>query len=144
MLNSRRFVRTGMNEAIAERVIAKGVVFADIQDCAEAMMKLVSDDSINGKTIPIISPAKITEPRKGKNLAIVPRTWAKRGYMDLNMDDDEKGTLLDEMQQIVLKTSHRLENCPGGKEGFIEIISILQQNGEAWLLMPEINRLLCT
>ena len=108
-LNSRRFVRTGMNEAIAERVIAKGVVFADIEDCAEAMMKLVSDGSINGKTVSMISPGTSTKRWKGRNLAVVPRTWAKRGYLDLNLDDHEKGTLLDEMQQIVLQTSHRLE-----------------------------------
>lgn len=38
-----------MNEAIAERVTAKGIVWADIEDCAEALMRLVSDDSINGK-----------------------------------------------------------------------------------------------
>ena len=50
-LKFSRFVRTGMNEAIAERVTAKGIVWADIEDCAEALMKLVSDDSINGETI---------------------------------------------------------------------------------------------
>ena len=41
-----------MNDAIAERVTAKGIVWADIEDCAEALMKLVSDNSINGETIP--------------------------------------------------------------------------------------------
>ena len=35
--------------------------------------------------------------------------WADRGYVDLDQDDHAKETLLDEMQQIVLRTSHRLE-----------------------------------
>ena len=50
-----------------------------------------------------------TKRTTGRNLAVVPRTWAERGYLDLNLDDYEKGTLLEEMQQIVLRTSHRLE-----------------------------------
>lgn len=52
----------------------------------------------------------------GRNLAVVPRAWAKRGYLDLDLDDYEKGALLEEMQQIVLRTSHRLEIMMEAKE----------------------------
>lgn len=38
-----------MNDAIADRIMAKGVIFAQIEDAAAALMRIVSDDSIHGK-----------------------------------------------------------------------------------------------
>ena len=41
---------------------------------------------------------------------VLPRTWASSGFLDVNQDDCEEGSLLDEMQRIVLHASHRLES----------------------------------
>ena len=37
-----------MNDSIADRVIAKGVVFAKTEDAAAALMRIVSDSTIHG------------------------------------------------------------------------------------------------
>ena len=38
-----------MNDAIADRIIAKGVIFAQVEDAAAALMRIVTDDSMHGK-----------------------------------------------------------------------------------------------
>ncbi len=48
-LTRYRFVRTGMNDAIADKIAAKGVIFAQVEDAASAMLKIVSDETIHGK-----------------------------------------------------------------------------------------------
>lgn len=45
---------------------------------------------------------------KGRSIAIVPRTWAARGYLDIDHDDYAADDPLSAWQHLVLKSSHRL------------------------------------
>lgn len=36
-------------------------------------------------------------------MAVVPRSWAPRGYMDLNQDDFDEGTFMNMMQNLALR-----------------------------------------
>jgi len=45
----------------------------------------------------------------GRSFAILPRDIAPKGYADIGKDDYEQGELLDDLQDILLSTSHRLQ-----------------------------------
>lgn len=45
-----RYIRTGiLNDAAIARITSKGVVFAEIEDAAEALMRIVCDTSVCGE-----------------------------------------------------------------------------------------------
>lgn len=50
MLLCSRYIRTGiLNDAAIARITSKGVVFAEIEDAAEALMRIVCDMSVCGE-----------------------------------------------------------------------------------------------
>ncbi|KAH0842477.1 short chain dehydrogenase/reductase family oxidoreductase [Fonsecaea pedrosoi] len=82
---------TILSPTVQEYCKSKGIVFAEAKDAAGAWIKIASDPSINGRSF-----------------GIVPRDAAPQGYMDLGKDDYADGDYLDELQDILLRTSHRL------------------------------------
>ncbi|OQV06044.1 hypothetical protein CLAIMM_10682 [Cladophialophora immunda] len=82
---------TILSPTVQEYCKSKGIVFAEAADAAGAWLKIASDASINGRSF-----------------GIVPRDAAPQGYLDLGKDDYENGEYLDELQDILLRTSHRL------------------------------------
>ncbi|OAL34483.1 hypothetical protein AYO20_06326 [Fonsecaea nubica] len=82
---------TILSPTVQEYCKSKEIVFAEAQDAAGAWIKIASDPSINGRSF-----------------GIVPRDAAPQGYMDLGKDDYADGEYLDELQEILLRTSHRL------------------------------------
>jgi len=85
-------------------------VFAEAADCAGAMLKIASDPSINGESFArrlgqCFHPLTTT---LGRSFAIVPRDLAVYGYYDIGKDDYAEGEVLDDQQDILLRTSHRL------------------------------------
>ncbi|OAL38361.1 hypothetical protein AYO20_02420 [Fonsecaea nubica] len=86
------YIKTDIiSDAVAERITSKGAVFASIDDAGEALVRIASDTSV-----------------QGRSLAIVPRIWAPLGYLDVDHDDYKDGDFLKGWQEIVLRTSHRL------------------------------------
>ncbi|KAF9888862.1 hypothetical protein FE257_008231 [Aspergillus nanangensis] len=63
---------------------AKGLDWATTDDAASAVMRLITDTSINGRT-----------------LGIVPRQMSPSGYMDMECDDFAEGTSLERLQSCV-------------------------------------------
>ena len=43
----------------------------------------------------------------GRAFGIVPRSLVKEGYVDLEQDDSEMGTILDKLQVVALTSMHR-------------------------------------
>ncbi|CAK7223818.1 hypothetical protein SEUCBS140593_005360 [Sporothrix eucalyptigena] len=70
-------------ESTGAQFRAKGVDFAITDDAVLAVARLVTDTSINGRT-----------------LGIVPRQLSPSGYMDLESDDFEEGEPLDKLQSV--------------------------------------------
>ncbi|KAI0145351.1 hypothetical protein GGR57DRAFT_480495 [Xylariaceae sp. FL1272] len=64
-----------------DNVESAGVTFAEALDAGQALLRLLSDKELNGKTI-----------------FVSPRKWAPRGYMDPDVDDFPEGSLLAEIQ----------------------------------------------
>ncbi len=62
--------------------------WATTEDCARALLRIVSDSTINGRA-----------------LGIVPRglEGATKGYMDVDQDDFDEGTSMRMMQDTVLR-----------------------------------------
>ncbi|RVX75433.1 hypothetical protein B0A52_00786 [Exophiala mesophila] len=86
------YIKTDIiSDAALERITSKGVLLAEIGDAGEALLRIVSNQSIHGRAI-----------------AIVPRIWAPRGHLDVNHDDYPEDDFIHEWQHLVLKTSHRL------------------------------------
>ncbi|KAI1613928.1 glucose 1-dehydrogenase [Exophiala viscosa] len=65
-----------MNDKTIQQLKDTDTAFATVQDCARALMRIVSDSNTSGRAF-----------------AILPRQWAAAGYMDL-CDDDKEDTLL--------------------------------------------------
>lgn len=63
-----------------------GVDFATQEDGGRLLLRLVSDAGI-----------------QGRHLFLSPRKWAPSGYMDLDLDDFEDGSLLAEIQADQMK-----------------------------------------
>ena len=65
------YIKTNiLSEEIWDDLEGKGVVFAEIEDAQQALLKLLSDQSINGKA-----------------LFVSGKKWAPQGYLDLDLDD---------------------------------------------------------
>ncbi|OQV03236.1 hypothetical protein CLAIMM_08305 [Cladophialophora immunda] len=63
---------TILKPQVIERLVSKGVEFAEIEDCTTAVLRIACDKSINGRSF-----------------AILPRSVAAPGYVDAQMDDFE-------------------------------------------------------
>ncbi|EHY52470.1 hypothetical protein ABEF95_014906 [Exophiala dermatitidis] len=78
-----------MSEAVLDHLKNANTQFATVDDAASALLRIVADKSIHGRS-----------------LAILPRSLAPRGYVDL-CDDDQEGTLLYRLQEAASKGTHR-------------------------------------
>ncbi|KAG9789867.1 hypothetical protein KCU88_g1469, partial [Aureobasidium melanogenum] len=78
-----------MSEAVLDHLKNANTQFATVDDAASALSRIVADKSIHGRS-----------------LAILPRSLAPRGYVDL-CDDDQEGTLLYKLQEAASKGTHR-------------------------------------
>lgn len=63
-----------------------GVQFAELADAAQCLLRILSDRSINGRS-----------------LFVAARKWAPRGYLDFNVDDYPGNNLLQEIQTDQIK-----------------------------------------
>jgi len=79
------FIQTKiLSNAVVEHLKQGNMEFATVEDSAVALMKFASDTSIAGRAF-----------------AILPRTWAPHGYVDL-CDDDQEGTLLQKLGAVAV------------------------------------------
>jgi hypothetical protein len=113
-----RFVETPiMPTGVAETLQASGLDFARAEDAGAAAIRIAADKSIHGKyffhafelsCFGFCDRTNYSRLLVGRSLGIVPRKWAPAGYMDLNNDDVEDGTLWNEFQEEVLTFPRRL------------------------------------
>jgi len=57
--------------------------------------------------------ARELTPGEGRAFAILPRSYAPRGYLDINFDDYDEGTLLGKLQASAGGGNHRSSVSPG-------------------------------
>jgi len=79
-----------MSAAVIERLESKGVEFSLPEDCAKAMLRIATDQKINGHSF-----------------AVVPRSGCERGFFDTGLDEQEEGSYWDGMQKAVLTAAVR-------------------------------------
>lgn len=86
---TRRYVKTNIlsDEAFAQ-VTQMGVQLAEAEDAAQCLLRILSDQSINGHSF-----------------FIAARKWAPRGYMDLDLEDYPGNALIQEIQEDQIKAS---------------------------------------
>ncbi|KAH7403838.1 hypothetical protein BKA64DRAFT_777550 [Cadophora sp. MPI-SDFR-AT-0126] len=83
------YVRTSILSAEAfNKVSASGVDFAEPEDAGRCLLRILSDKSMNGKS-----------------LFLAPRKWAPNGFLDLDLDDYPGNELLQEIQWDQIKTN---------------------------------------
>jgi NAD(P)-dependent dehydrogenase (short-subunit alcohol dehydrogenase family) len=76
------YVRTKiLSDEVFETVKAKGVEFATVEDAGQCLLRILSDATVNGRS-----------------LFIAARKWAAAGYMDLDLEDTEENELRKEIQ----------------------------------------------
>ncbi|KAF4343776.1 15-hydroxyprostaglandin dehydrogenase [Fusarium beomiforme] len=76
------YIRTGiLSKDQFDEIEKSGVEFATVEDAGECALRILSDTSINGKT-----------------LFVCARKWAPRGYIDLDIEDYPESPLIQEMQ----------------------------------------------
>ncbi|KAK7177476.1 short chain dehydrogenase reductase family oxidoreductase [Paraphaeosphaeria sporulosa] len=81
------YVRTNiLTKETFDHVEGAGVHIAVAEDAGQALLRLLSDASINGRM-----------------LFIAPRKWAARGYVDLDIDEYPIAPLLNEIQEDQIK-----------------------------------------
>ncbi|KIW92818.1 uncharacterized protein Z519_06667 [Cladophialophora bantiana CBS 173.52] len=88
---------TILKPQVIATLISKGVEFAEIEDCTTAALRITCDKSINGRSF-----------------GIIPRSVVSEGYMDINLDDYDEGTLWQNLQSIALAASIR--TMPAAKQ----------------------------
>jgi NAD(P)-dependent dehydrogenase (short-subunit alcohol dehydrogenase family) len=77
-----------LSEQDFENVRAKGVEFATTEDAGQCLLRILSDQTMNGRS-----------------LFVAARKWASRGYMDLDLEDTEENELRKEIQIDQMKGS---------------------------------------
>ncbi|KAI1270135.1 short chain dehydrogenase reductase [Xylariaceae sp. FL1019] len=82
------YVRTPLLSAVSDYLDSQGVNYASAEDCAEVVLNIASNRTMNGRAI-----------------GIVPREQVSKGYLDLALDDYKEGEVIKEFQDIVLRTS---------------------------------------
>ncbi|GKU08620.1 15-hydroxyprostaglandin dehydrogenase [Fusarium langsethiae] len=76
------YIRTGiLSKEQFDEVESSGVEFATSEDAGECALQILSDESMNGRT-----------------LFVCARKWAPRGYIDLGIEDYPDSPLLQEIQ----------------------------------------------
>lgn len=101
-------------------IASKGIVWADIQDAAGALVAIISDPNINGtQDLPVsfLLCQNVSQNSTdhswafvGRSFAILPRKWAPRGYLDIDRDDVKEGEPLKEWQDLLLSLGDELSN----------------------------------
>ncbi|KAK2123496.1 hypothetical protein NOF04DRAFT_1373076 [Fusarium oxysporum II5] len=82
------YIRTGiLSRDQFDQVEKSGVEFATAEDAGECALRILSDTSINGRT-----------------LFVCARKWATRGYMDLNIEDYPE-SLIQEIQEDQMRNA---------------------------------------
>ncbi|KAL7758457.1 hypothetical protein ACKLNR_010884 [Fusarium oxysporum f. sp. zingiberi] len=82
------YIRTGiLSKDQFDQVEKSGVELATAEDAGECALRILSDTSINGRT-----------------LFVCARKWAPRGYMDLNIEDYPEG-LIQEIQEDQMRNA---------------------------------------
>lgn len=66
----------------------RGVQFAEAEDAGSALLRIISDRTINGKS-----------------LFVSARKWAPKGYLDLDVDDYPGNELIQEIQVDQMKAA---------------------------------------
>ncbi|KIW29292.1 uncharacterized protein PV07_05117 [Cladophialophora immunda] len=85
------FVKTSILSPTAKKWLeSSGTEFADVEDAARCVMRILSDQSINGRAF-----------------SIMPRSMAPHSFLDIDIDDYKEGTLLNDMNKIAVNTNHR-------------------------------------
>ncbi|KAH7140418.1 putative short chain dehydrogenase/ reductase [Dactylonectria estremocensis] len=85
--NGSRYVRTEiLSKADFDQVETTGVQFATTEDAGQCLLRILSDSSINGRS-----------------LFVSARKWAPRGYLDLDLDDYDGNDLVQEIQSDQIK-----------------------------------------
>ncbi|KAK5406534.1 hypothetical protein LTR90_010378 [Exophiala xenobiotica] len=64
---------TILKPQVLERLVSRGIEFAEVADCTTAVLRIACDKDINGRS-----------------LAILPRSVTANGYMDAQLDDPEE------------------------------------------------------
>lgn len=81
-LTQNRYVRTTiLSKTDFDHVEKSGVQLAEAEDAGQCLLRILSDRSINGRS-----------------LFIAARKWAPKGYIDLNLDEYPGNDLLEEIQ----------------------------------------------
>lgn len=62
--------------------------FATVEDASTCLLRILSDTSINGRS-----------------LFVSARKWAPKGYLDLNLDDTESSEILNEIQRDQIRSA---------------------------------------
>jgi hypothetical protein len=109
-----RFINTPiMTEAVVSRLGPalqnKGSDFAEVDDSVKAVLRIACDSEINGEFSSLLTEDMVDANffGTGRALAIVPRGMAKDGYVDLDVDDYEEGTLLHRLNEVSTNMNHR-------------------------------------
>jgi NAD(P)-dependent dehydrogenase (short-subunit alcohol dehydrogenase family) len=79
-----------VKQAISARLESQGSGWADIEDALKAVLRIATDENINGRA-----------------LAIVPRRDVREGYMDCQADEYPEGTLMHQWADWAGGASHR-------------------------------------
>ncbi|RBR26791.1 uncharacterized protein FIESC28_00372 [Fusarium coffeatum] len=83
------YIRTSiLSQEQFDKVEKSGVEFATAKDAGECALRVLSDTSINGRT-----------------LFVCARKWAPRGYIDLHIEDYPESSLLQEMQEDQMRNA---------------------------------------
>jgi len=84
------FIQTKILSAtVVDHLKKANTEFAEVEDCAVALMRIVSDPNIAGRAF-----------------GILPRSWAPRGYVDM-CDDDKPDTLMGKITAAARGSNHR-------------------------------------
>lgn len=108
------FVRTPIiADPVQDLLESKGIVFAEKEDVAAAVMHLASDRSINGGCGQFEASKNVLARSMlmiliGRALTIVPRHVAAKGYVDYGKDDFPEGDLFSGWQDMVMGVLHRV------------------------------------
>lgn len=86
------FIRTKiMSDTVIKFLEGRNVEFAAVDDSAGAILRMITDPKVTGRSF-----------------AIVPRSIAPRGYIDVDLDDYEEGSLLGKLQGLAGGVTHRV------------------------------------
>ncbi|KIX03816.1 uncharacterized protein Z518_07369 [Rhinocladiella mackenziei CBS 650.93] len=86
----------------------QGSGFALVEDSVKAVMRIATDDSINGELLPcFMDQNESSVCDVGRSIAVLPRETSKSGYLDLDLDDFKTGSLYHDLQTICSNLTHR-------------------------------------